>query len=93
MITTPSGVTPGTSVPKIGQTTIRQSTPIRIQPPGMQTGPRLVTQIRPGATLVQQPASVSLQSTPPALQPVSGIQSAQVGNFYNFYSYSSRIEL
>jgi hypothetical protein len=45
---------------RVGQTTIRQTTPInRVQPPlqhqQLQTGPRLssLTQIRPGQTLVQ----------------------------------------
>lgn len=75
MITTPTANSP---VPKIGQTTIRQTTPIRIQTntvpqPGHQQ-PRLVTQLRPGGTttIVQQPPA-GIQSTPPALQPVSGL--------------------
>lgn len=79
MITTPTATTPGgqLAVPKIGQTTIRQTTPIRIQTPATVQGqPRLVTQIRPGGgttTIVQHPATAGIQSTPPALQPVSGL--------------------
>lgn len=91
MITQPANAT--TTVPRIGQTTIRQTTPIRIQGPGpaqiqTATGPRLIaTQIRPGTTTILQNAaagtvtvgSTTIQSTPPALHPVTGIpQSSQV---------------
>lgn len=81
MITQPAtGNTVATNIPRIGQTTIRQTTPIRIQgtaPTHLQTtsGPRLITtQLRPGtATLVQNATgsvtvgNTTIQSTPPAL--------------------------
>lgn len=95
MITQPAGNAVATStIPRIGQTTIRQTTPIRIQgaAPTHQlatTGPRLITtQLRPGtATLVQNATaaagsvtvgSTTIQSTPPALHPVSGAAISQV---------------
>lgn len=90
----------GPTMPRIGQTTIRQTTPIRIQgtAPTHQLatagpGPRLITSsLRPGtATLVQNatgpPGSVTvgnttIQSTPPALHPVSGAAISQVSFFF-----------
>ncbi|XP_059613638.1 transcription initiation factor TFIID subunit 4-like isoform X2 [Phlebotomus argentipes] len=65
---TPSG-------PRPMQTTItRHAAPVRIQTPISTTGPRLtggtVAQIRPGANAIVQTAG-AIQSTPPALHPVS----------------------
>lgn len=68
-----------------GQTTItRHPAPVRIQGPISTTGPRVlnasVSQIRPGSTTIVQTNSLQqsqssmvqqMQSTPPALQPVS----------------------
>lgn len=75
------------------QTTItRHTAPVRIQTPISATGPRItggtVAQIRPGANAIVQTAG-AIQSTPPALHPVSSTPTqtvfspaAQVNNKY-----------
>ncbi|XP_055688279.1 transcription initiation factor TFIID subunit 4-like [Lutzomyia longipalpis] len=68
--------------PRPMQTTItRHAAPVRIQTPISTTGPRLtggtVAQIRPGGNAIVQTAG-AIQSTPPALHPVSSTPSQTV---------------